>query len=268
MPRTPAAFLIVVAAACGTTSTTPPPPAPATGSATAAAPAPTCPDDPASANADANLSAMVSHGEALPDHVGPDVAREMFADLERDPARYLDRFECRYLAPTPQHGFDSLLLSVPLWHLNKLDRARVQQLATRAVYRYEELSRTPPPDPAQDPYFAQRIRERISTMAFIRDGLDVPAGPRWIAVPADGFEQCLTASPDGTTAIRVTRTCSCGETLSCTASLGARGALTVSVKYDPDSPAMCTDCYATSTSCAVPAATPTSSLPPRCNAGP
>jgi hypothetical protein len=273
MRRTPAVVLLVLAAGCGTTSTTPPP-APA-GSATAppaAAPAPapapgaTCPDDPASATADATLTAIVSQGEALAAHVGPEVAREMFADLERDPKRYLDRFECRYLAPTPQHGFDSLLLSVPLWHLRRLEPARVKRLAIRAVYRYEELSRTPP-DPARDPYFAQRVRERIAAMSFIRDGLDVSVGPRWIAVPASAFESCITAAPDGTLAVRVTRTCSCGETLACRATAGRSG-LDVAVFYDPDSPAMCTDCYGTSTSCTLPALPSAATLPSRCDLGP
>ena len=204
---------------------------------------------------------MVSHGEALPDHVGPDPAREIFADLDRDPATYLERFECRFLAPTPQPGFESLLLAVPLWRSREHDGDRVHRLASRAVLRYEELARTPP-DPAADPYFAQRLADRVSTMAFIRDGLDIPAGPRWR--PVTDASICLTAAPDGTAAIHVTRGCSCGETLSCTASVGARGRLDVAVRYDPDSPAMCTDCYPTSTSCTLPPAAPAAALPPRC----
>ncbi|HUQ02474.1 MAG TPA: hypothetical protein VM261_08265, partial [Kofleriaceae bacterium] len=82
--------------------------------------------------------------------------------------------------------------------------------------------------------------------------------------PVTDFLSCTTASPDGRTAIRVTRECSCGETLACSATLGAHGKLQLAVKYDPDSPAMCTDCYATHSACTVPAATPPASLPPRC----
>jgi len=234
--------------------------APGTAAPAAAAPAGAgCPDD----DVNRNLMAMVSHGEALPDHVGPDAARAIFADLDRQPAAYLDRFECRYVTPSPTPGYDSLLLAVPLWRLHKHDAARVAQLASRVNFRYEELSRTPP-DPAVDPHFAQRIRERTATMSFLRDGLDVPPGPRWRTVT--GFASCLTASPDGhTTAIRVTRECSCGETLSCTATVGARGNVELAVKYDPDSPAMCTDCYPTSTSCTVPATAAKASLPARCS---
>lgn len=275
MPRTSAAVLLVilVAAACGTTTAPAPAPSPArrtaaaatAGSGSAAEAAPTgaatatagCPNDAVNGN----LLAMVSQGEALPDHVGPDAAREMFADLDRQPAAYLDRFECRFVTPTPAHGYDSLLLAVPLWRLHKHDAARVTQLATRVVFRYDELSRTPP-DPARDPYFAQRIRERIATMTFIRDGLDVPTTATWRPVTA--FTSCLTAAPDGTTAIRVARECSCGETLSCNATVGVRGNLELVVKYDPDSPARCTDCYPTSTACTVPATAAKASLPARC----
>jgi hypothetical protein len=265
--RISAAALVLFAAACGTTASpaAAPTSAPATGSgsSSANAAAPGCPADPAAARADQNLRAMVSHGSALPDHVGPDVAREMFADLDRDAARYLARFECAFVSPAPAAGFESLLLATTLWHLRKHDGARVQQLAARVVFRYEELARTPP-DPAADPYFAQRVRERIATMSFIRDGLDVAAGPRWIGVPAAGYQSCTTATPDGHAAIRVTRECSCGEALSCAATPDARGALALVVKYDPDSPAMCSDCYATHTACTVPAGASPASLPARC----
>jgi hypothetical protein len=266
MLRVPAAVLLLLAAACGTTATTPTP-APSNGSATASAvtvePAPPradgdCPDDPVHRN----LLAMVSHGEALPDHVGPDAARQIFADVDRQPAAYLDRFECRFVTPTPAAGYDSLLLAVPLWRLRKHDAARVALLASRVVFRYEEHARTPP-DPAHDPYFAQRIRERIATMSFLRDGLDVPAGPTWRTVT--DASACTTSTPDGRqTAIRVTRACSCGETLSCSATLGAGGKLDIVTQFDPDSPAMCTDCYATHTSCSVPAGTLPAALPPHC----
>ncbi len=206
--------------------------------------------------------AMASQGTALPAHVGPDAAREIFADLDRQPAAYLDRFECWYVSRTPAPGYESMLLAVPLWRLHRHDAARVARLAARVVLRYEELSRTPP-DPAVDPHFASRVRDRVAAMSFLRDGLDVPAGPRWR--PVTGFASCLTTSPDGVlAAIRVTRDCSCGETLSCTASAGAGGALVLSVAYDPDAPAICTDCYPTSTSCTLPAGLPASALPAPC----
>ncbi len=264
--------VLVVLAGCGTTSRAPaehapPPDSTAVEIDPPGAPMPPtavpgCPADPASATADQNLLAMVSQGEALPDHVGPDAARAIFADLDREPARYLDRFECRFVSQSPGPGYDSLLLAVPLWRLRKHDRDRVELLASRVVYRYEELSRTPP-DPSLDPSFAQRVAQRVATMSFIRDGLDVATGPRWVKVPTAGFTACTTASPDGTAAIHVTRACTCGETLSCRATTAASGALELAVHYDPDSPARCTDCYPTSTSCTLPSPSPRT-LPPVC----
>jgi len=52
--------------------------------------------------------------------------------------------------------------------------------------------------------------------------------------------------------IRVRRTCSCGETLACQATLEG-ATLRLDVRFDPSSATFCDDCYGTSTHCPLPA---------------
>lgn len=92
--------------------------------------------------------------------------------------------------------------------------------------------------------------------AVAADGVDVAPGPAWTVVPASALSACVTTAPDGTRRVRVTRACACGETLSCVLTAGFAG-VRVEVRVDPDSRGVCTECYAVSTACTLPAGVPT-----------
>ena len=62
---------------------------------------------------------------------------------------------------------------------------------------------------------------------------------------------CVDTAPDGTLAFVLTRECTCGEPLACRAEV-RDGALRVDVRFDPESPSVCSDCYPTSTGCTAP----------------
>lgn len=218
--------------------------------------APTHASDPSRSTdpvVDANLDALVSQGTSLVDHVGPDAARAMLDDLDRRPGAYLDRLEARYVTPAPAPGYDSLLLTVPLWRLRRHDDARVRQIAARLAER--DLALAQRPATADDPYRPQRLAERAATMALLRDGVDVVAGPRWTIVPASALRVTRASAPDGADLLRVTRACACGEPLACRASV-VEGVLRVEVRVDPDTAGICTECYAVSTACTLPAGAP------------
>lgn len=202
---------------------------------------------------DANLDALVSRGTSLADHVGPDAARAIFDDLYRRPDAYLDRLEARYVAPPPASGYDSLLLAVPLWRLRRHDDARVRHIAARLADRDRALAQLPAT--ADDPYRPQRLSERAATMELLRGGVDVVAGPRWTIVPASALHVTVASAPDGTDLLRVTRGCACGEPLACRAAV-VDGVLRVEVRVDPDTAGVCTECYAVSTACTLPARAP------------
>lgn len=221
------------------------PSAPATASA-ATTTAPAAPADPL---VEAYLDAMVSQGAALVDHVGPEAAAAIHEDLARRPARYLDRFEARYLSQPVGEDGASLFLADPLWLLLHVDEARTRRLAARAVRRYSELAARG--GRVDDPGFAARVADRTRAMQRVRDGVDVTAGPRWQVVPPSATRACVDAAPDGTPLLVVARDCTCGEPLACRAEV-RDGALRVDVRFDPESPSVCTDCYPTSTGCTVP----------------
>ena len=260
----PAVLVLALLQACRgasppTTSppTTSPPPAPPT---TAASPTPITPTDADldPAIVDQNLRALAAQGESLADHIGPEATQAIIADLDRHPAVYLDAFERLFVTSTPAVGYESWLLTAPLWRLRRYDEPRVRALAARVVLRYEELSRAPP-DPA-DVDRASRIMDRVADMSLVRDGLDVPAGTGWQPVPMADLEACMTATPDGTPVIRVRRICSCGEPLSCQTTTDGT-TLRLDVRFDPDAPARCTDCYPMSTSCSLPVLPPSTNVP-------
>lgn len=217
---------------------------------TATASAPARPADP---RVDAGLDALVSQGRVLPDHVGPEAARAIFDDLDRRPGAYLDRIEARFVTPAPGPGYDSLLMAVPLWRLRRHDDARVRRIADRIVAHYRALERGPAR--ADDPAFPRRLADRRSAMELLRDGVDVVAGPRWQVVPASELDVSVAGAPDATDLLRVTRACTCGQPLSCRASV-VDGALHLDVRADPDSRGVCTECYAVSTACTLPAGVP------------
>ncbi|MBK7193568.1 MAG: hypothetical protein IPH80_13885 [Myxococcales bacterium] len=202
------------------------------------------------ATADRGLDALVGQGRALVDHVGPAAAAAIDADLAARPAVYLARIACRYVDPDPTPALASLFVELPLWKLGAHAPDQARALAARLSDRLDELRRAPA-DPA-DPGFAARIAERAGALALIVGGVDVTPGPGWTAVAAADVAACVTATLDGATVVRVTRACSCGETLGCRATATA-GRLDLAVAFDPRSPAMCTDCYPTSTACTVPA---------------
>ncbi|MBL8623328.1 MAG: hypothetical protein JNK64_18595 [Myxococcales bacterium] len=210
-----------------------------------------CAPDP---TADRGLDALVGQGRALADHVGPAAAAAIDADLAARPAVYLARIACRYVDPDPTPALASLFVELPLWKLRAHAPEPARALAARLGHRLEELGRAPA-DPA-DPGFAARLAARVDAVALIVGGVDVAPGPGWTAVAAADVAACVTATPDGATVVRVTRSCSCGETLGCRATATAAG-LDLAVAYDPRSPAICTDCYPTTTACTLPA------LPPR-----
>jgi hypothetical protein len=228
-----------------------PAPAPASGSASAwvsPAAAAACAAG-ANATIDADLRAEVGQGTALPDHVGPAAAARIDAELARDPATTLDRYTCLFLDAAPEPADASGFLALPLWRLRAAAPDRVRQLARRVVDRYDALVYRAP-DPA-DPGFAERLADRRRAMTVLAGGLDVAAGPRWKALEAGAVTACVTSTPDGGAVIAVTQECSCGQTIACAATPGA-GGLALDVRFDPDSPAECTDCYPTTTACTLP----------------
>lgn len=217
----------------------------------------TPPPAPADALVDANLGAVVSQGNALPEHIGPDAARAVFDDFARRPTVYLDRFEARYVTAAPNPSYPSLLLAPALWRLRRHDGARVRRIALQVIDHYRALSRRPPR--ADDPGYPERIARRTAELAALVEGVDVAPGPGWPVVPGSELATCLTTAVDGAQLLRVTRACTCGQTLSCVAR-AASGSLQVEVRVDPDSQGVCTECYARSTNCIVPELAPTSNL--------
>jgi hypothetical protein len=257
--RTIAWAIVVMTAACGSASSAPSAGGkPASGSASAASgtAATSC---AAGANAaiDDGLRAEVGQGLALADHVGPAAAAKIDAELARDPARTLDRYACLFLDAAPGPADATLFLALPLWRLRAAEPVRVRELARRVVDRYDSLVYRAP-DPA-DPGFAARLAERGRAMTVLDGGLDVAAGPRWRALEASAVTACVASAPDGVAVIEVTQTCSCGQTIACAATAGA-GGLALAVRYDPDSPAECTDCYGTTTSCSLPPLPPSAKV--------
>src|SRR5262249_43190850 len=151
----------------------------------------------------------------------------------RDPARTLDRYACLFLANPPGTADASEFLALPLWRLRAAAPDKVRELARRVVDRYDSLVyRAPHP---ADPRFATRLAERRRAMTVLAGGLDVAAGASWKALEASAVTACVASAPDATAVLQVTQTCSCGQTIACTATGGA-GGLALSVHYDPDAP--------------------------------
>ena len=203
----------------------------------------------ATATIDDDLRALVAQGLALGDHVGPDAAARIDAELARDPGRTLDRYTCLFLDAAPDAADVTGFLALPLWRLRAAAPVRVRELARRVVDRYDALVYRAP-DPA-DPGFAARLADRRLAMTVLAGGLDVAAGPRWHALEAGAVTACVASGPDGVAVIEVTQTCSCGQTIACAATASA-GGLALTVRYDPDAPAECTDCYGITTACTLP----------------
>jgi hypothetical protein len=220
----------------------------------AATPAARCaPDD----TADRGLAMLVAQGTVLADHIGPAAAAAIDADLAARPTVYLDRFACEYVDRDRGAALPSLLVAVPLWKLRAADPERVRLLATRLGHRLQALAQRPA-DPA-DPGLPARIAEVAHGLRLIAGGVDVAMAPSWTVVDASDVSACVTATLDAATVVQVSRSCSCGETLGCTAT-ATPGGLALEVRFDPLSPAICSDCYPTTTACTVPALTPSATV--------
>jgi hypothetical protein len=201
-------------------------------------------DHTTDATIDANLDALLSHGEALSDHVGPDAARAIDEDLARRPAIYLAALERRYLAQPLGPGAASLHYATALWRLRRPDDARARHIASRFFLRYQELRRGFEGTP--NPY-----GDGMRRLALIRDGVDVATDARWRTAPTEGVSACTASAPSGAALLVAARGCTCGESFACSVAL-RDGALHVALRVDPDAMGVCTDCYPTATACTLP----------------
>lgn len=226
-------------------------PGPSSTAASAPAVAASQPDPALDAVVDRNLMAILGQGTALPDHIGPDAAREVYAHLDQNPTRYLARLDARFAALAPSAADTSLFYDVLLWRLRDRDPAGTARLAMRARSRLQTLSAQTAP--ADDAGYRSRLARRLRGVRIILSGVDVEAGPRWRRVDADAV--CVTAAPDGRAVYFVTRSCTCGEPLSCRATVSA-SRVDIDLRLNPEAPGVCTDCYPGYAACTAPTLPP------------
>lgn len=148
--------LFALAAACAAprTPTVAPPPALMPAPNPSSAPVTSAPveqaEDPSVAT---NLRAMIALGVALADHVGPDVARAMYDDLDRRPGVYFSALEQHLQALVAGRAAPTLFYAVPLWRLRRHDEDRARHLAGRFVIHLQGLVQT-----SESPQQARALR--------------------------------------------------------------------------------------------------------------
>jgi hypothetical protein len=221
----------------------PPTARPATAGPPTASAAPAAVDRPSPEQIADDLRATSRGFGGLDDHIGPDAVRAIVSRLRAHPAAYLDVLRATYVdGPLSVDRHAALDLAAVLGELYSRAPARASDTARALSDRYRRAL----PGSAAD---VRRALERhIQALEVIEGGIDVPPARRATRQVPD--EICPRTAPGRVDrpALMVRRECTCGETLSCRASVSNQ---TIRVEVLAASGA-CRDCTEAFTTCTLP----------------